>query len=90
MAKNEYDQNHDVRMTAISDLAMEVAEDVWTEDEPTLAEYELAQAIVDRTLSAAREVLAEYERSCDPAPFTNERALYERLRHAIPPGGSDA
>lgn len=37
------------RMARVSDEAVRVAEDVWTEDEPTLAEYELT----DRILRAA-------------------------------------
>ncbi len=36
-------------MAVLSDLAVRVAEEVWTEDEPTLAEYELT----DRILVAA-------------------------------------
>ena len=36
----------DARMAAIPDEAIRVAEDVWTEDEPTLAEYELTAAIL--------------------------------------------
>lgn len=42
----------DARMAAIPDEALRVAEDVWTEDEPTLAEYELTAAI----LRAARVI----------------------------------
>lgn len=44
--------DYDARMAAIPDEAIRVAEDVWTEDEPTLAEYELAAAI----LAAARVI----------------------------------
>lgn len=43
-------------------------------------------------LIAVDRVLAEYERSCDPAPYTSERALYGRLcgvlDRIIPPGAT--
>jgi hypothetical protein len=39
------------------------------------------QAAADRARIEA--VLDEYERMCDPAPYTSERALYERLRAAL-------
>ena len=47
---SEQSVDYDARMAAIPDEAIRVAEDVWTEDEPTLAEYELTAAI----LAAAR------------------------------------
>lgn len=29
------------------------------------------------------DLVTEYERTCNPAPYTTERALYERLCHAL-------
>lgn len=49
----------EARMQAVSDEAICVAEDVWTEDEPTLAEYELTQRILDAAqLADERERIA--------------------------------
>lgn len=41
---------------------------------------------IDRNLRDQIDaLLREYEASCNPAPYTSERALYERLRGLVPP-----
>lgn len=35
------------------------------------------------TVARVEALLAEYERMCQPAPYTSERALVERLRAAL-------
>lgn len=50
---------------------------------------ESASWLVEKTVAAALApvvaVLDEYAASCNPGPFTSERALYERLRGAVAP-----
>ena len=46
-------------------------------------------AALAETLMAIDALLSEYEATVDPAPYTSERALYERLRHLVPDFGVD-
>ena len=57
------EQERDGRMAAISDQAIRIAEDVWTEDEPTLAEYELTERIVAAAREEAATILANHQRA---------------------------
>jgi hypothetical protein len=73
MAENETTRDDDGlerRMAAITPEAIGVAEDVWTEDEPTLAEYELTQRIL---IIAAR--LAAPDHRADNELRTRVQAL---------------
>lgn len=53
---------------------------------------ENASALVKRAVASALApivaVLDEYAASCNPGPFTSERALYERLRVVASPPAS--
>jgi hypothetical protein len=47
----------------------------------------LVKRAIQTALAPARAVLDEYAASCNPGPFTSERALYERLLAAVTPTG---
>lgn len=53
------DEEIDSRMAKVSNAAIHAAEEVWSEDEPTVAEYELAQRVLDAArlveVTAARD-----------------------------------
>lgn len=46
-------------------------------------------AAVEAALAPVRALADEHERSCNPAPYTSERALIERLRAVLPPAPTE-
>lgn len=49
----------------------------------------LVSRAVKEALAPVVAVLDEYAASCNPGPFTSERALYERLRAVTTPPGEE-